>query len=748
MSRPGSCLRSCAGVLVLLVCLHAFGQFEDPETAMRRGDTALGQGRFDVAQSIYQNVLSSNPDLKISSWRCRNIAEANIRATHPKLEMGAEWLRRGVEQDPQDLSLRERLGNLLLQIGEFNRAAAQFTFLNSTHPDNPRYVLGLATALRNSGRYSQGTELLLAALERRPNDPDLRVEYARTLLYQGKYDEAAVQYQQVLRWYPKDIDALIGLGKTYSWGGSQQQALEQYQRALVVDPDNYDTLVAQGFSLIWSARENEALPMLERANSRHPEIAPVRDALKRLHAINIFTGDVSAGGPVWPILPPSPSIWRVSDAGRSTAAWNTPPPQAKAFPESSPKNQSLAAPLPVKPKQFRSQRLWTLGLGLTVVLAIFVLAAFILFSKPAPRHRAEGATATARLAESRPEQNLAGQWARLQEFSRNPAEPWEVAPPRRTQIAPAATAWQSLRMGQSEAAVTAAGSGSQQVEPAYRETDIWRDSDVAAHRPRRRRRGAAGPPERPWWRDFSDSEPAPSARQDNPDFAQLSADEADFAPPPPDDAPKPSFMDLGEEVEAPTASPKPLAAAPSKPSPPEEPPSRRSFVEVLSRAMERFSDGQSQESPEPVPPEVAEEEELASTAPASSANASGAEPVISQELANVSIVIAGSGVMVAHYRAILKASGADVRTFTFWDLALTSMRKRRADVLLIDGDALDGLTPARMYESAQLERAMFGSVLVAVNSDEDRSTLPQNVVFPHSLTDDDVRRRIVDSLQA
>ena len=286
LSRAAACLRSCAGVLLLLVCLHAFGQFEGPENAMRRGDTALGQGRFDVAQSIYQNVLSSNPDLKISSWRCRNIAEANIRATHPNLEMGAEWLRRGVAQDPQDLSLRERLGTVLLQIGEFSQAATQYTFLTSVQPDNPQYVLGLATALRNSGKYNDGAELLLAALQKRPNDPDLRVEYARTLLYQGKYGEAAVQYQQVLRWYPKDIDALIGLGKTYSWGGSQQQALEQFQKALVKDPDNYDALVAQGFSLIWSARENEALPMLERANSRHPEVVPVRDALKRLHAIN------------------------------------------------------------------------------------------------------------------------------------------------------------------------------------------------------------------------------------------------------------------------------------------------------------------------------------------------------------------------------------------------------------------------------------------------------------------------------
>jgi hypothetical protein len=165
--------------------------------------------------------------------------------------------------------------------------------------------------------------------------------------------------------------------------------------------------------------------------------------------------------------------------------------------------------------------------------------------------------------------------------------------------------------------------------------------------------------------------------------------------------------------------------------------------------MERFSDGQAQESPDTPPSAIKEEEEFTPDAPAASPSDTPApEPVLSQELADISIVIAGSGVMVAHYRAILRTSGADVRTFTFWDLALTSMRKRRSDVLLIDGDALDGLTPAQMYDSAQLERSRFGSILVAISSDEDRITLPQNVVFAHSMTDEDVRRRILESLQA
>jgi hypothetical protein len=193
--------------------------------------------------------------------------------------------------------------------------------------------------------------------------------------------------------------------------------------------------------------------------------------------------------------------------------------------------------------------------------------------------------------------------------------------------------------------------------------------------------------------------------------------------------------------------------ASEKPAQPEEPPPARPFTVVLSRALERAGDGQLEEPPEPIKPAEMEPDTPANGngSGASHRPASGRRahvPEASRELKDANVVIVGCGVMVTHYRAILKAAGADVRTFTFWDLAMSSMRKRRADVLLIDGDALDGFTPSQMYTSSQVERYMYGSVLVGISTDEDRSTLPEEVILAHSLTDEDLRNRFVESLQA
>ena len=106
-----------------------FGQFEDSETALRRADTALGQGRFDVALGIYERVLRENPTISISAERCVKIADANIRATHQNLKAGVDWLQRAADQAPNDETTRQKLADALLRNGDNARAANQFRSL-------------------------------------------------------------------------------------------------------------------------------------------------------------------------------------------------------------------------------------------------------------------------------------------------------------------------------------------------------------------------------------------------------------------------------------------------------------------------------------------------------------------------------------------------------------------------------------------------------------------------------------------
>jgi tetratricopeptide (TPR) repeat protein len=743
-------LRCWASVFLVFSSLLAFGQFEDSETALRRADTALGQGRFDVALQIYDRVLRENPNITVGPERCRNIADANIRATHPNLKAGVDWLQRAADQLPGDDSTRQRLADVLLRNGDNARAANQYRLLVNKSPANQQYVLGLAIAQRNLGLYDEATSLLSSTLKDHPEYNLLHIEYGRNLSYQHQFQAATEQYQEVLKSDNDNLAARLGMAKTLSWQGNQEEALVAYDKVLQRDPGNYDALVGEAFSLIWTGRQNDAIPLLERANSRHPEDTEVRDALKRLGGVNVFTGETRAGETPLPILPPA--------GHRPTNKVTTTPTETKAarlLPEKTPPQPEAAEqPVPASSTSTTGERRtiwWVVGMGAMMMVAVFAVAGFLLFVLPSMREKREAQNQV--ISNPIAEHKAVEPWVRLEEFSRGPREePTKEPPPPPKPVVPEPEPIPIVTPAETLKAALARGNGTEpSAEPS--------NGDERTARSPRRRRGA--PPERPWWRELPTTDQVSSLSPDN------SAASAEPAPPsfltaPIQPAPAPSLIDPydSDTIVLPTGAANPLTPASERPhAVVEEPPTSRPFTLVLSRALERAGDGQVEEVPsdDSTPTKSSTDEEFKEEATEYQAVRPAAVPerevspiddVTLKALQGSTAVLVGCGVMVSHYRSLLRAAGIDVRMFTFWDLAMTSMRKRRADILIIDGDALDGFTAKQMYTSAHVERYMFKVVLVGVASDEDRTSVPEEVVLPHSLSDDDIRARLVDSLRA
>ncbi len=745
MSGRGSRLRRWTGLFLLVSSLLAYGQFETPESAMQRADTALGQGRFDVAQGIYARTLEDNPNLSLGPDRCRNIAEANARATHPNLKVAIDWLQKAVDKAGDRLDLRQRLGELLLRNGESARAATQYRYLVDKDSSNQQNVLGLAVAMRNLGQFDDAGQLLTQTLAKHPDYNLLHIEYGRTLSYERSFQQALDQYQQVLKSEPDNIAALLGIAKVRSWQGYQDQALVEYDKVLQRDPSNYDAIVGQAFSLIWTGRKNEAIPLLERANSRHPEDAEVREALKRLGGVNVFTGDISAGDPPLPILPPA--IKKVP--GKSTAKIETSSSSsasAEKNPENNPPQPTPGEQPPVSSPTSGTDRhtvLWLVGMGVTMMVAVFAVAGFLLFVVPAARKKRENQSIaiTNPLTTSKPMEP----WARLEELSRGQEE----AKAKRSTSTPVSSTPAKEVAKVSDPASDPWYYVPERPKPTPAPYEAAPSNGDESTRLPRRRRGVA---ERPWWRET----PLPETSSDaEPKTEHPAPQPPTFAAPTrPTAAPLIDAHD-SDTVVVPSGFANPLTPAAERPAPPEEEPtSPRPFTLVLSKALERAGDGHFEESasPEPLPKEESSFEEGSNghKTPTAAEPEPEVAPIDAQTraaLQGLTAVIVGCGVMVTHYRAVLRAAGIDVRTFTFWDLAMTSMRKRRADILLIDGDTLDGFTTAQMYTSAQVERYMFGTVLVGIGSGEDRTKLPDDVLLPHSLSDQDFRERLVEALR-
>lgn len=662
MAALGSRVGRWGGVFLLLSCILAFGQYQEPETALKIADVAVSQGRFDVARASYERVLRSNPRISADPERCRSIAEAFIRSTNPNLKIGADWLQRAVVQEPNNDATRQRLADTLLRASDSFRAANQYRILLAKDAGNPQYVLGLATALRNLGQFEEAASLLSSNLNEHPGENALRVEYARTLSYQRRFEASRAQYEQVLNSDLENQAAQIGLAKVLSWQGDQAGALVRYDKVLQKDPGNYDAIVGEAFSLIWVGRQSEALPLLTRANSRHPEDMDVRDALRRLGAAVILTGEVRAGDPTLPIVPPT-----VKKPGKSAVLAGAEMKREAAVPAQEPTSQPPASA--ETKARGRHPILFASALGVTILIAVFAivlglpwLRAEVKKHKWARRHPT--------YVEKSPES-----WTRLEEYARVISQEHSPALPSVAELPPSpAGPIQSILF----------------TRPA---------------RPRRRQYDVA---ERPWW-------PHRASDLIEQDAAAEKLKLEGETP-------------IGEGVNTDNvvSLPVPEPLAPPEPG------------AVLSKPAEDFSDSAaSQEIAVPFTWEVEQ-----------SSDAAAFEMENLRALQGCSAVIVGCGVMVSHYRSVLRMAGTEVRTFTFWDLALNSMRERRADVLLIDGESLDGLTPSEMYRYAMLERYICGIALVGIGADDDRSILPDNVVLAHSLPDSDLTARLAESLRA
>ncbi|MCE2540368.1 MAG: tetratricopeptide repeat protein, partial [Acidobacteria bacterium] len=110
----------------------------------------------------------------------------------------ADLFRRGLELDPSDPSLRQRLGVALFQLGDASGAMAEFERVVRTAPEHTQARFSLGVLLADQGRDRDAIDHLSAALERDPAYIQARVQLADVLARSGRPDEALSHYDEAL----------------------------------------------------------------------------------------------------------------------------------------------------------------------------------------------------------------------------------------------------------------------------------------------------------------------------------------------------------------------------------------------------------------------------------------------------------------------------------------------------------------------------------------------------------------------
>jgi SpoVK/Ycf46/Vps4 family AAA+-type ATPase len=120
-----------------------------------------------------------------------------------------DTLRRAVELSPENAPLRRHLGDLLVEVGRFDEAAAEYEAALAVEP-SPEVQVALAECFLALGRIGEAAVLIEHVLARDEGSARARVVHCRLLLNDGDLERAREEYRRAVALDPAAVDAELG----------------------------------------------------------------------------------------------------------------------------------------------------------------------------------------------------------------------------------------------------------------------------------------------------------------------------------------------------------------------------------------------------------------------------------------------------------------------------------------------------------------------------------------------------------
>lgn len=268
----------------------------DPRSAAAlagAGRAALARGDFLGAAEFLEQALAAAPEAS----RLRYPLAMAYRALGELDLAEAHLARRGSVEPPLADPLMEELDALLpsamkfegrgiqaLQSGRWAAAVDAFREGLELEPDNVSLRQRLATALAAGGDTRAAVTQLEEALRRDPDFARAHFSLGAILALQGRQTEAVERYETALRLQPGYVEARMGLAEALRGAGRLTDSLPHYLEVTRVDPGFAEAWFGRADALVRLGRLDEARAWLSEARTIHPdrpELASLEAAVGR-----------------------------------------------------------------------------------------------------------------------------------------------------------------------------------------------------------------------------------------------------------------------------------------------------------------------------------------------------------------------------------------------------------------------------------------------------------------------------------
>ena len=198
------------------------------------GMVLCDKGEIDEAIGYYKRAIKIDPNF--------DDAYCNLAAALAAKGRYAE----AVEEYKTAMAIKDTsfahngLGLVLMRLGRFPDAAAEYRLALSAAPNDPNILNDLGYALANSGKLDEAVSFYNKALQIAPDSVNTRLNLGAALFGSGRLDEAAKEYERILQIQPRNARAHNDLGVILSQQKKFDQAIAHFNQSLQIDPGYID----------------------------------------------------------------------------------------------------------------------------------------------------------------------------------------------------------------------------------------------------------------------------------------------------------------------------------------------------------------------------------------------------------------------------------------------------------------------------------------------------------------------------
>jgi tetratricopeptide (TPR) repeat protein len=229
------------------------------------GVSSYRQDKLDEAIELFKIAIILQPK---KTEGHKNLAFAY--AQKGDFDTAIKTYEEGIEMDPNDLELKNYLGQLYYNMKKFDEAIEILSdVVQNSQPATDVYnqaLLSLAFSYDMTNQAEKAIQTYTNAIENDPENTDLLFNMGRLQQQLEKYEEAITYFKQVIENNPNDFDSMISVGNCYLQLEKFTDSIPYFEKATELKPDSVQAWNNLGVAYFRSGQEEKGKEAFTKAD--------------------------------------------------------------------------------------------------------------------------------------------------------------------------------------------------------------------------------------------------------------------------------------------------------------------------------------------------------------------------------------------------------------------------------------------------------------------------------------------------